>query len=237
MRGTDAKTGKPLDGMAHLKQSIRDILTTPLGSRVMRRDYGSRLFDLVDAPLTPNTIADIYAATVEALSIWEPRIYPQRVKVSSVTGDAVAPPVPHATGNMVVRDWNAYQRTYARDGVENGRPKYTNAEGSLKWVVVPGFLPGSVLDQYWELNIPGEDPGGSPSTLLVVRSRSDVPTPDLASDWYLASNDQHAAGFSVRPEIVTPSAASPSQAHAIIELTAIYIPDGRVLTIDGINVS
>lgn len=84
MRGTDATTGKPLDGIAHLKQSIRDVLTTPLGSRVMRRDYGSRLFDLVDAPLTPDSIGDIYAATVEAISKWEPRIYPQRVQVSTV---------------------------------------------------------------------------------------------------------------------------------------------------------
>jgi len=80
----DATTGKPLDGIAHLKQSIRDVLTTPLGSRVMRRDYGSRLFDLVDSPQTPDTIGDIYAATVEALNKWEPRIYPQRVQVTTV---------------------------------------------------------------------------------------------------------------------------------------------------------
>jgi len=84
MRGMDATNGKPIDGIAHLKQSIRDVLTTPLGSRVMRRDYGSRLFDLVDSPQTPDTIGDIYAATVEALNKWEPRIYPQRVQVTAV---------------------------------------------------------------------------------------------------------------------------------------------------------
>jgi uncharacterized protein len=89
MRGTDATTGKPLDGIAHLKQSIRDILTTPLGSRVMRRDYGSRIFDLVDAPLTPDTIADIYAATVESLTTWEPRIYPQRVQVNMASAGKI----------------------------------------------------------------------------------------------------------------------------------------------------
>lgn len=83
MRGMDATTGKPLDGIAHLKQSIRDVLTTPLGSRVMRRDYGSRLFSLVDSPLTPDSIGDIYAATIEALNKWEPRIYPQRVQVAT----------------------------------------------------------------------------------------------------------------------------------------------------------
>ena len=84
MRGTDASTGKPLSGVAHLKQSIRDILTTRIGSRVMRRDYGSRLFGLIDAPSHHETIAEIYMATVDALMKWEPRIYPQSVKVSNI---------------------------------------------------------------------------------------------------------------------------------------------------------
>ncbi len=39
MRGMNANTGKELEGIEHLKQSIIDILTTPIGSRVMRRDY------------------------------------------------------------------------------------------------------------------------------------------------------------------------------------------------------
>lgn len=84
MRGTDAKTGKPLEGIAHLRQSVRDILTTPLGSRVMRRDYGSRLFALVDAPLNDQTKVEIFAATAEALVKWEPRLLVQQVAVRSV---------------------------------------------------------------------------------------------------------------------------------------------------------
>ena len=47
MTGMDRETGKSLSGIEHLRQSIRDILTTPIGSRVMRRDYGSRLFELL----------------------------------------------------------------------------------------------------------------------------------------------------------------------------------------------
>jgi len=38
MTGIDASTGKALGGIAHVRQSVRDILTTPLGTRVMRRD-------------------------------------------------------------------------------------------------------------------------------------------------------------------------------------------------------
>ena len=84
MRGIDSTTGKALDGIAHLRQSIRDILTTPLGSRVMRLTYGSRLFDLIDNPLNEQTIIEIFAATAEAILRWEPRIQVQRVQARSL---------------------------------------------------------------------------------------------------------------------------------------------------------
>lgn len=83
MKGTNAATGAPLDGLDHLRQSIRDILTTPIGARVMRRDYGSRLPYLVDAPMNRSTLLDLYAATAEALEAWEPRISVQQVTATS----------------------------------------------------------------------------------------------------------------------------------------------------------
>ncbi|WP_375666036.1 MULTISPECIES: GPW/gp25 family protein, partial [unclassified Bartonella] len=49
--GMDRTTGKPLTGIDHLRQSILDILSTRIGSRVMRRDYGSRVAELIDAPV------------------------------------------------------------------------------------------------------------------------------------------------------------------------------------------
>jgi len=81
MIGTSATTGKALGGLDHLRQSIGDILSTPIGTRVMRRDYGSRLYQLVDAPLNRNTLLDLYAATAEALEKWEPRISVTSVQV------------------------------------------------------------------------------------------------------------------------------------------------------------
>lgn len=83
MNGTHSHTGKHLSGIDHLRQSIGDILTTPLGSRVMRRDYGSRLYRLVDAPMNQSTLLQIYAATAEALSTWEPRFRLTRVRAIS----------------------------------------------------------------------------------------------------------------------------------------------------------
>jgi len=84
MTGTNANTGKHISGAEHLKQSIRDILTTPLGARVMRRDYGSRLFDLVDRPMTQALLVELYAAVAAALDKWEPRFELQKSSVESI---------------------------------------------------------------------------------------------------------------------------------------------------------
>lgn len=80
--GLNKASGAAIADLEHLRQSISDILTTPLGTRVMRRDYGSRLFDLIDAPINNQTIVDIYAATAEALRQWEPRLKLKRVRIT-----------------------------------------------------------------------------------------------------------------------------------------------------------
>lgn len=85
MRGMDASTGCAIEGDAHLRQSIADILTTPLGSRVMRREYGSLLPGLIDAPFNPSTRVQLYGAIATALMRWEKRI--QLTKVDVVSGE------------------------------------------------------------------------------------------------------------------------------------------------------
>lgn len=89
MRGTNANTGEELDGIEHLRQSVRDILTTPIGSRVMLREYGSQLFQLIDAPLNRSTVMDFYAATAEALRRWEPRLRVTKMQAGMPTPGAV----------------------------------------------------------------------------------------------------------------------------------------------------
>lgn len=78
-------TGQVLTGIDHLWQSVSDILTTPIGSRVMRRDYGSEVPSLLDAPLTPGLLVDVFAAVAEALDKWEPRLRLSRVQVDEAT--------------------------------------------------------------------------------------------------------------------------------------------------------
>ncbi|PVX30964.1 GPW/gp25 family protein [Sphingomonas pokkalii] len=79
MKGMDAATGKPIEGEAHLAQSVACILTTPIGTRVGRREFGSLLPDLVDQPANPASRIRIFAATALALRRWEPRIKVTRV--------------------------------------------------------------------------------------------------------------------------------------------------------------
>lgn len=74
MTGMNRNTGKRLEGDAHLRQSVADLLTTSLRSRVMRAGYGSELYDCVDAPISAETTARITACVVDALAKWEPRL-------------------------------------------------------------------------------------------------------------------------------------------------------------------
>lgn len=83
MAGMSRHNGLPVGSMTHLKQSIQDILTTPLGTRVGRREYGSRLPDLVDLPMSAELKVDIASASAEALDRWEPRFTLSRVYVAA----------------------------------------------------------------------------------------------------------------------------------------------------------
>lgn len=83
--------GRAITSAMHLQQSINDILTTPIGSRVMRREYGSLIPDLIDQPLIGATVLRVYAAAAAALMRWEPRIRVTNVKleIGSTHGAAV----------------------------------------------------------------------------------------------------------------------------------------------------
>ena len=89
MNGINAHTGQALSGQEHLRQSVADILRTPIGTRLMRRDYGSRLFDLIDAPVNNVWKSECYAAVAEALDRWEPRLKLDKVRVVSVSSGKV----------------------------------------------------------------------------------------------------------------------------------------------------
>ena len=73
MTGMNRQTGARLEGIDHLKQSVWDILTTPIGTRVMMREYGSELPNVIDKPVNGETIIEVFAAAADAIDRWEPR--------------------------------------------------------------------------------------------------------------------------------------------------------------------
>ena len=84
MKGMSNQNGGYLGDIEHLKQSIVDILTTPIGTRVICRDYGSNLFQLIDQPINKNLFPKIYAAVADALDKWEPRFKVEKITINSI---------------------------------------------------------------------------------------------------------------------------------------------------------
>ncbi len=72
--GMNQDNGKAISDVDHLRQSVRDILLTPQGSRIARREYGSLLSALIDQPQNPALRLQIMAAVYVSLSRWESRL-------------------------------------------------------------------------------------------------------------------------------------------------------------------
>lgn len=83
MKGMDRQTGKWIGDRAHLRQSIRDILTTTKGERLIRRDYGSNVFAYIDQPLTDALTLEVMAEVANAVHDFEPRIGLTKVAVAA----------------------------------------------------------------------------------------------------------------------------------------------------------
>ncbi len=88
IKGMSRQTGLHIDQSSHILQSVRDILTTPIGSRVMRRDYGSLLPFLIDSPINSFFIMQLRASVIHALMRWETRVTPTRIEL--VTDDSTS---------------------------------------------------------------------------------------------------------------------------------------------------
>ena len=74
-RGSMAMTS----GEVH--DSIRMVLMTAPGERVMRPDFGCGIWDLLFEPINANTMGLMVVAVREALGRWEPRIELDDVRV------------------------------------------------------------------------------------------------------------------------------------------------------------
>jgi phage baseplate assembly protein W len=67
------------DGASDIDAAMAVVLATAPGERVMRPDFGCRIWDLLFEPVTANLIGLMAQAVREALAQWEPRVEVDRV--------------------------------------------------------------------------------------------------------------------------------------------------------------
>jgi phage baseplate assembly protein W len=68
-------------GPEEIGSSLRMVLITAPGERVMRPEFGCRIHELVFEPLNANTLGRMTLAVRDALTRWEPRIDVETVSV------------------------------------------------------------------------------------------------------------------------------------------------------------
>lgn len=68
------------DGAADLDRSMAVILATAPGERVMRPEFGCRIWDLLFEPVTANLLGLMAQVVRDALAQWEPRVEVEDVR-------------------------------------------------------------------------------------------------------------------------------------------------------------
>ena len=66
-------------GADDIDASIRMAIITAPGERVMRPQFGCRIWDLLFEPITPNLLGLISEAVRDAIAQWEPRVDVEQV--------------------------------------------------------------------------------------------------------------------------------------------------------------
>lgn len=61
-------------GVEDIDSSIRMVLTTAPGERLMRPNFGCRIWELLFEPINANTLGLMGVAVREAIGRWEPRV-------------------------------------------------------------------------------------------------------------------------------------------------------------------
>lgn len=79
-----SKKRKYMKYLISIEESIKDILQTPLGTRVMLPEYGSRLCELIDKRIDDEFRANLSWYVIEAVEKWERRVRVDEVRLISL---------------------------------------------------------------------------------------------------------------------------------------------------------
>lgn len=80
-------------GVGDIDSSIRMVLTTAPGERLMRPQFGCKIWELLFEPINANTLGLMGEAVRESISRWEPRVELDDVRLD---------PSGHANGEVLI---------------------------------------------------------------------------------------------------------------------------------------
>lgn len=87
MTDLDRGTFEPIDNFTSALQSVEVILSTRIGSRVMRREFGGGAAELLGRAITGPLFAAFQQLVATAIDLWEPRFQVRRVSVTGSTDE------------------------------------------------------------------------------------------------------------------------------------------------------
>ncbi|WP_305989070.1 GPW/gp25 family protein [Roseibium sp. MMSF_3544] len=77
------------DGVQNIRESLRIILTTTLGERVMRPDFGCRIKEEIFGPMNSTRLTMIETVIRRAILLHEPRVEAKRVAVEARQAEGI----------------------------------------------------------------------------------------------------------------------------------------------------
>lgn len=79
MAGIDRHTGKVISTYESALQAVEVILSTRIGTRVMRRQFGGGVAEILGRAVTPPLFALFQQLVATAIEIWEPRFRVRKI--------------------------------------------------------------------------------------------------------------------------------------------------------------
>lgn len=132
MTGIDRHTGRVIDTLACAYQGVEVTLSTRIGRRIMRREFGGGVVELLGRAMTPALFAAWQQLIGTAIDLWEPRFKVRRISVEG-TVDEIR--LGHA-GLTIEADYRPYAHLSPSD------PRYsTEVERAVSFSV--GFASGT----------------------------------------------------------------------------------------------
>lgn len=88
MAGFDRRTGQMIGNLEHAYQGVEVIMTTRIAERLMLREFGGGVAELLGRAVTPSLFLVWRQLIATAIDLWEPRFRVRSVTVSSSADEA-----------------------------------------------------------------------------------------------------------------------------------------------------